>query len=89
MILRTTIPHLFGAGGPSIWPLVLIDGPDNAPLLAHERVHWSEQWRWLVLPWWLLYLLWPQFRLRAEVRAYRVQIAAYMRLCGFRGWTSL
>lgn len=35
---------------------------------------------WLLLalapPWWALYLLWPAFRLAAEVRAYRVQIAA-------------
>lgn len=61
----------------TVWPFVFIR-PErllDSGLIEHERVHLREQARWLVLPWWALYLCSRRFRLAAEVRAYRRQIA--------------
>jgi len=105
MLVRSSLPRLFGASAMAVWPLVLVapERRHDAALIAHERVHLQEQGDWLagwalvvcaavgigylnhgaspwwlllvlVNPWWVVYLVWPSFRLRAEVRAYRVQI---------------
>jgi len=68
------IPRGFAAM--TVWPLILVRPEcrhDNA-LIEHELVHYREQ-AWIT-PWWMVrYLLSKKFRLAAEIRAYRVQIA--------------
>lgn len=60
----------------TLWPLILIrpECRHDAALIAHELVHYREQ-AWIMPVWWLRYLLSRKFRLAAEVRAYRRQIA--------------
>jgi len=48
----------------------------DAGILAHEKLHAWQWWSTLGLHS-FLYLLWPAYRLRAEVAAYRVQMACY------------
>ena len=77
MIIKTRLPAVFGAAALTVWPFVFVrpESAADAALIAHEQVHFKEQRRWLVLPWWAAYLLSRKFRCAAEVRAYRVQIA--------------
>jgi len=77
MIVKSRLPALFGACGLTVWPFIFIVPSciEDLPLIEHEKVHLKEQAKWLVLPWWVAYLLWPKFRLTAEVRAHRVQIS--------------
>ena len=76
ILIRTNLlPR--SADAMTVWPVVLIR-PQHAAdhgLLAHEAVHYAEQRGLRVVWWWLRYLLSPRFRLAAEVRAYRRQIA--------------
>ena len=76
MLIRTTrIPKGYHAF--CVWPFIFVH-PDHAEsygLIEHEMVHYREQRRCLMLPWWLLYGLSRRFRQAAEVRAYRRQIA--------------
>lgn len=60
----------------TFWPVILIrpGQRNNMPLIEHELVHYREQ-AWTTPVWVLRYLLSRKFRLAAEVRAYRVQIA--------------
>lgn len=75
MILTTRFVSA-GFDALTVWPFIFVHpGKETPGLIEHERVHWREQMRWLVLPWWALYLLSKRFRLAAEVRAYRRQIA--------------
>lgn len=62
----------------AIYPWVFIrpSRMRDTGLIEHERVHLEEQAAGRV-KWWLRYLLSRQFRLDAEVRAYRRQIAAH------------
>ena len=65
-----------GIAGIAIGPLVLLMRKRFADeaLRAHELVHVRQFYRSLGLfP--VLYLLWPAYRLRCEVEAYRVQIS--------------
>lgn len=101
IVASNLIPR--GADAITLGPVILVrpSAADDTALLAHERVHQSEQlfaqavyWMvlfaglaaahaesawWLLLfavpPWWLAYLLVPSFRLQAELRGYRRQIA--------------
>lgn len=50
-------------------------------LHQHELEHAEQAWRGLLLVHALLYLLWPRYRLRAELAAYRRQIR-YLRAAG-------
>lgn len=59
------------------WVFIRPSRMRDTALIEHERVHLQEQeemgrWRWFAR-----YLLSRQFRLDAEVRAYRRQIAAH------------
>ena len=73
ILLTNLIPS--GFSGLTVWPFILIrpDHANDTGLIEHERVHWSEQWRLPVI-WWLLYLIDRNFRVAAEVRAYRVSM---------------
>lgn len=65
-----------GIAGIAIGPLVLLVRKRFADqaLRAHELVHVRQFYRSLGLfP--VLYLLWPAYRLRCEVEAYRVQVS--------------
>ena len=65
-----------GIAGIAIGPLVLLMRKrfSDEALRAHELVHVRQFYRSLGLfP--VLYLLWPAYRLRCEVEAYRVQIS--------------
>lgn len=58
------------------WPFIVVRpgcASDKA-LIEHELVHYREQRRVLTLPWLLCYWLSKEFRLKAEVRAYKRQI---------------
>ena len=74
MIIKTNFAKLFGADAITIFPFIFTSMPDNFCLIAHETVHYKEQKKCLVIPWWIAYLIWPSFRLQAEIRAYKVQI---------------
>ena len=77
MIISTTlIPREFNAL--TIWPFMFIrqGHSGDAALIAHEMAHYREQRNCGVLPWLLLYWLSKRFRIAAEVRGYRAQIAA-------------
>ena len=75
MILSThLVPKGFSAC--ALWPFILVRPAHrgNMALIAHEMVHYREQ-AWITPAWVLLYLVSRRFRLAAEVRAYRRQIA--------------
>ena len=75
MIVTTRlVPRGFDAI--TAWPFIFIrpEHLHNAALIEHELVHYQEQ-RWITPVWVLRYLLSRKFRLAAEVRAYRRQIA--------------
>lgn len=75
MIIKTTlVPSPYWAM--TIWPFILVrpEHINDKPLLVHEMVHYDEQG--LLAPiWWARYLLSVKFRVAAEVRAYKAQIA--------------
>ncbi|MBW3496984.1 hypothetical protein [Janthinobacterium sp. NKUCC08_JDC] len=77
MIISTRyLPARFDAM--TVWPLILVrpaSRGDDA-LLLHEMVHYREQRNCGVLPWLLRYAMSARFRLGAEVRGYRAQMAA-------------
>ncbi|MDB5742418.1 MAG: hypothetical protein JWR68_733 [Polaromonas sp.] len=75
MIISThLVPKGFSAC--ALWPFILVrpEHRHNDALIAHELVHYREQ-AWIMPAWVLLYLVSRRFRLAAEVRAYRRQIA--------------
>lgn len=76
MIVSTNmVPSKFDAV--TVWPFIFIRPASrgDAALLTHETVHYKEQRAWLVIPWLLCYGLSKSFRLNAEVRGYKAQIA--------------
>jgi len=42
----------------TIWPFIFYEPQvwDDASVQVHERYHWGDQIRWLVLPWFAAYL---------------------------------
>lgn len=77
-VRASRIPRLFGAHAMAVHPWVLIvpECINDQALIAHERVHLLEQELAGLVRWWWRYLTSPGFRMAAEVRAYRAQIAA-------------
>jgi hypothetical protein len=77
MIVKSNFAKLFGASAITIAPFIFIapSKADDKALVAHEMVHYKEQLKWLVIPWWIAYLVSRTFRKNAEIRAYKVQIA--------------
>lgn len=73
MIIQSNLPKLFKASGLTIWPFIFVVDKNDLSLIEHEKVHFSEQWKLLVIGWWALYFF-SFFRLKAELRAYKVQI---------------
>jgi hypothetical protein len=84
MVIYTTkfIPKAFD--GITIWPFILMRMKDDA-LLAHEMVHYKEQ-AWIAPIWWIRYALDRKFRVAAEARAYKVQMAAGMSIYQAARW---
>lgn len=77
MIIKTSlVPSPYWAI--TIWPFILVKPAhaDNKPLIVHETVHYDEQGIF-VLFWWLKYILSTKFRVAAEVRAYKAQMAVH------------
>lgn len=75
MLVKTDlIPKGFDAF--TFWPFIFIRPKciNDQGLIKHEMVHYKEQGV-LSIPWLIRYFLSKKFRLAAEVRAYRVQIA--------------
>jgi hypothetical protein len=58
------------------WVFIRPERMHDAGLIEHERVHLQEQEAAGALRWWWRYLTSREFRLHAELRAYRRQIAA-------------
>ena len=64
----------------TVWPLIFYESHvwDDACVQIHERYHWRDQVRWLVLPWFVAYLTLRPFygggrRHPLEREAYRRQ----------------
>jgi hypothetical protein len=64
----------------TIWPIIVYEREawSNPAIRAHERYHWKDQMRWLVLPWFIAYLVLLPFygggrRHPLERKAYRIQ----------------
>jgi hypothetical protein len=64
----------------TIWPFIFYEPQvwDDASVQVHERYHWADQIRWLVLPWFAAYLVLRPFygggdRHPLEREAYRRQ----------------
>ncbi|MGK5020770.1 hypothetical protein [Janthinobacterium sp. LB2P10] len=76
IISSKLIPARFDAI--TVWPFILIrpEARGDDALLLHEMVHYREQRNCGVLPWLLLYAVSARFRMAAEVRGYRAQLAA-------------
>lgn len=77
MIIETNLIKK-GFGAFTVYPFIFIrpDQVDNHGLVTHETVHYLEQKKSWVIPWLLRYWLSKEFRLAAEVRAYKDQMAA-------------
>ena len=76
MIIKTTlVPQPYWAM--TIWPFILVrpEHADNKPIIIHEMVHFNEQGIFVPI-WWARYIFSTKFRVAAEVRAYKAQIAA-------------
>ena len=43
----------------TLWPVIVYESQvwDSAAVQAHERYHWQDQIRWLLLPWFAAYLI--------------------------------
>lgn len=63
-----------GFDGITAGPFIFMTKPDPG-LLKHEQVHYREQ-AWITPLWWLRYGLSTDFRVAAETRAYKAQVAA-------------
>jgi hypothetical protein len=75
VIVKTSlIPKKFAAF--TVWPFIFVKPShvNDLPLIEHEKVHYKEQMKTLVLPWWFMYTVSKSFRLKAEIRAYTVQV---------------
>lgn len=75
MIVQTKF-ILNGFAAFSCWPFIFVlpNHAGNMGLIEHETVHYNEQ-AWMTPVWLLRYFLSKSFRLAAEVRAYKRQIA--------------
>jgi hypothetical protein len=76
MIIKTNlVPQPYWAM--TIWPFIFVrpEHADDKPIIVHEMVHFNEQ-SILVPIWWARYIFSTKFRVAAEVRAYKAQIAA-------------
>lgn len=74
MIVKTNnIPK--GYDALTVYPYIFIrpEWADNEALIAHEMVHYDEQSKGK-LKWWFKYTTSKEFRLDAEVRAYKRQL---------------
>ena len=43
----------------TVWPFIFYEAEvwDNPCVQIHERYHWDDQIRWLLIPWFLTYLV--------------------------------
>lgn len=86
MIIKSSFLVPNGFDGMTLWPFIFIlpECANDVGLLAHEQVHYQRMAWWSPV-WWLLYLLFPPFRVREEVLAYKVSIQHGMPL-GKAAW---
>ena len=73
VIIRKDLDHTYRGRSYGFW--VEIDELYNCePLIQHELQHCKDLWRWLVIPYIILYHFNESFRIKMEIRAYRHQI---------------
>lgn len=74
IVVTHLVPKGFSAC--SWWPFIFVRPEQrcDSALIEHELVHYREQ-AWITPVWVALYLVSRKFRLAAEVRAYKRQIA--------------
>jgi hypothetical protein len=74
-IIRIISGHVFGKiGGIALSPFgIYMDGPIEAGILNHEKIHWRQQNEMLILPFYLWYL--TEFLIR---RMYKSRKDAYL-----------
>ena len=48
----------------TVWPVIVYEARvwDDECVQVHERYHWVDQIRWLVLPWFVVYLILRPFQ---------------------------
>ncbi len=49
----------------TVWPIIVYEPQawDDKCVQLHERYHWIDQLRWLILPWFAVYaVLWLRYR---------------------------
>lgn len=78
MIVLINFPRWFRFDAITLWPFIFVrrGRETDKALIAHELAHAKDQARWLVLPWFSLYLISPRFRFTAEVIGHAAQIKA-------------
>ena len=75
------VKRLFADGfSPLVFVLIKEKSRSDEALHQHELEHIKQAYRLALLPYAILYLLSKRYRLWAEVKAYRVQIKAGLRL---------
>lgn len=48
---------------------------EDEPLIEHELTHITWAYKFLILPYYLMYKYWTYFRLRAEIAGYKKQLS--------------
>ena len=42
----------------TLWPFVFYQNRESVgKFRSHERYHWRQQWRWLIVPWFVTYIV--------------------------------
>lgn len=75
MIVQNRFLVPSGFSGITAWPFIFVTDASDKALIVHEMVHYREM-AWITPIWWLRYGLSKSFRVAAEARAYKAQIAA-------------
>ena len=73
----------------TIWPFIFYEHQVryDEGVLAHERYHWKDQMKWLVIPWFIVYLSLSPFygggrKHPLERKAYKLQDSIYAKKRG-------
>ena len=85
-IYNSKLAKLLNVGGITLWPFIfVVHSKDICPdwLLRHEQVHIDQQLRWLIIPFYIVYL-WDYFKGRLKgynhdtaYRSIRFEVEAY------------
>ena len=76
MLIKTNLLPA-GVGAMTLGPFILIrpNEVDNLCMIEHEKTHQARQYKFLIIPWFIMYILSSSFRLKEEVLGYKTQIS--------------